>query len=158
MPLIASNFLAIKVSAQIATGQLIATNATLAATSVGFTSASAAATAFKVALAKTGLGLVVIGLGAFVAKILEANNAQREFNQLLEEGTAAAIESRIAQKNEELEELKEKLDGANRALDIFGILIGAQNIGGVEGITDFKIQKVFPLQKQEILQENLILN
>jgi len=140
MPLIASNFLAIKVSAQIATGQLIATNATLAATSVGFTSASAAATAFKVALAKTGLGLVVIGLGAFVAKILEANNAQREFNQLLEEGTAAAIESRIAQKNEELEELKEKLDGANRALDIFGILIGAQNIGGVEGITDFKIQ------------------
>jgi len=140
MPLIASNFLAIKVSAQIATGQLIATNATLAATSVGFTSASAAATAFKVALAKTGLGLVVIGLGAFVAKILEANNAQREFNQLLEEGTAAAIESRIAQKNEELEELKEKLDGANKALDIFGVLIGAQNIGGVEGITDFKIQ------------------
>ena len=140
MPLIASNFLAIKVSAQIATGQLIATNATLAATSVGFTSASAAATAFKVALAKTGLGLVVIGLGAFVAKILEANNAQREFNQLLEEGTAAAIESRIAQKNEELEELKEKLDGANKALDIFGVLIGAQNIGGVEGITDFKLQ------------------
>ena len=140
MPLIASNFLAIKVSAQIATGQLIATNATLAATSVGFSTASAAATAFKVALAKTGLGLVVIGLGAFVAKLLAANNAQKEFNQLLEEGTAAAIESRIAQKNEELEELKEKLDGANKALDIFGVLIGAQNIGGVEGITAFKGQ------------------
>tara|TARA_B100000424_G_scaffold257798_1_gene239090 strand:+ start:37 stop:2130 length:2094 start_codon:yes stop_codon:yes gene_type:complete len=155
MPLLASNFLAVKVSAQIATGTLVGMKATLAATSVGFASATAAATAFKVALAKTGLGLVIIGLTNFIAKILEANNAQKEFNKLLEEGTTAMIKSRIAQKSKELEELKEKLDEANKALDIFGVLIGLQNIGGVKGITAFKKQIIELQDEIKKLEEGI---
>ena len=140
LPILSTNFIAIKTSALIATGQLIGMNATLAATKAGFASATVAATSFKVALAKTGLGLVVIGLGMFVAKILEANNAQKEFNELLETGTASAINQRIDERKQKIEELKEKISGANKVLDTFSMLIGLQNVGGVKGITDFKVQ------------------
>jgi hypothetical protein len=140
LPILSTNFIAIKTSALIATGQLIGMNATLAATKAGFASATVAATSFKVALAKTGLGLVVIGLGMFVAKILEANNAQKEFNELLETGTASAITQRIDERKQKIEELKEKISGANKVLDTFSMLIGLQNVGGVKGITDFKVQ------------------
>jgi len=140
LPILSTNFIAIKTSALIATGQLIGMNATLAATKAGFASATVAATSFKVALAKTGLGLVVIGLGMFVAKLLEANNAQKEFNDLLETGTEAAINQRIESHRKKIGELQEKVAGANKVLDVFGVLIGAQNIGGVEGITAFKNQ------------------
>jgi len=140
IPILKTNLLAVGVSAQIATGGLIGTKATLAATSIGFANATVAANAFKLALAKTGIGLVVIGLGMFVTKLLEANNAQKQFNELLETGTASAINERIESHRKKINELQEQVAGANKVLDVFGVLIGAQNVGGVEGITAFKGQ------------------
>jgi len=120
LPILTTNFIAIKTSALIATGQLTGMNATLAATSVGFTSAAAAASAFKVALAKTGIGLVVIGLGHFISKLIEANNEQRTFNELLEEGTAKQLKAEIADLEKEQEILNAQLEGTNKLL--MGIL------------------------------------
>ena len=72
-----------------------------------------ATTAFKLALAKTGIGLAVIALGAFVTKIVEAVNKQREFNQLLEKGSAADLA-------EELDKAKEKADKLIKSLEKLG--------------------------------------
>ena len=109
LPLLHANFLAIKVSAQIATGQLVATQATLAATSAGFATATAAANAFKLALAKTGIGLVVLALGFMTAEIIKASDEQKRFNQILEEGSAATVTEEIEATTAKLEALKTKL-------------------------------------------------
>jgi len=111
LPLVNANLLAIKVSAQIATGQLVATQATLAATSAGFATATAAANAFKLALAKTGIGLVVLALGFMTAEIIKASDEQKRFNQILEEGSAATVTEEIEKTTAELEALETKLKG-----------------------------------------------
>ena len=135
-----TQFIAIKTSALIATGQLIGTNATLQATSAGFATATVAATAFKVALAKTGIGLVVIALGTFISKLLQANSAQKEFNNLLETGTAAQFNEEIEKRRQKIAQLEEKIASANKVLDFFSVLVGLQNLGIVDGITDFKLE------------------
>jgi len=109
LPLLQAQFNAIKVSAQIATGQLVATKATLDATAAGFATATAAATAFKIALAKTGIGLAVIALGYFVAKIIEASDEQKRFNQILEEGSAATVIKEIEKVTETIDKLEKKI-------------------------------------------------
>ena len=116
LPILTTNFIAIKTSALIATGQLIGMNATLAATTAGFASATAAAQAFKVALAKTGIGLIIIGLGTFISRLIEANNEQRTFNELLEQGTAKQLNAEIADLEKEQEILNKQLEGTNRLL------------------------------------------
>jgi len=117
IPILKANLLAVGVSAQIATGSLIGTKATLAATSVGFANASVAANAFKVALAKTGIGLAVVGLGFYVTKLLEARNAQKELNEIINEGTTAMINKSIADRTKQIEELEKKLTKVNPLLD-----------------------------------------
>ena len=115
-PIVIAQALAIKASlvgvgvgAQIATGNLVATKATLAATSLGFATATAAATAFKVALIKTGIGAVVVGLGFLATALLKANNAQKEFNDLLKEGTTADINEQLQITKDKVEQLEESL-------------------------------------------------
>jgi len=115
-PIVIAQALAIKASlvgvgvgAQIATGNLVATKATLAATSLGFATATAAATAFKVALIKTGIGAVVVGLGFLATALLKANNAQKEFNNLLKEGTTADINEQLQITKDKIEQLEESL-------------------------------------------------
>ena len=108
LPILSTSFIAIKTSALIATGQLIGMNATLAATSAGFTSAATAATGFKLALAKTGIGLAIVGFGLLATEILKAVNAQREFNELLEKGSSLAIQKEIDKTKEVIGDLEEK--------------------------------------------------
>ena len=129
------------IAAAAASGQL-GTTATMAfATAGGFAKATAAATAFKVALAKTGIGLVVVALGMFITKILEANNAQKEFNDLLETGTAAAINQRINERKQKIEELEKSLSEASKTADVFRSLLGPQlSLFGVKGISDMKLE------------------
>ena len=57
--------------------------------------------------------MAVIALGAFVTKIVEAVNKQREFNQLLEKGSAADLA-------EELDIAKEKADKLIKSLEKLG--------------------------------------
>jgi len=98
-----------------------AANGTLATTTTmtflaagGFVKATAAATAFKIALAKTGIGLVVIGLGFLAAALLKANNQQKDFNKLLEEGSAADINEQIKLTTEKITALETELQNVGK--------------------------------------------
>ena len=115
-PILIGQLLAAKVSlsqlavaAQITTGQLVGTQATLKATSVGFASATAAANAFKIALAKLGIGLAIIALGAFVSALIRAKNEQKKFNEIIEKGSVADVKSRIEEVNEKIKTLTERV-------------------------------------------------
>ena len=105
-----ANFLAMSMASAIANGNLATTTTMAFAAAGGFTKAAAAATAFKLALAKTGIGLAVIALGVFVTKLLEANNAQKDFNDLVNEGTSAMINQAIATRTKEIEDLRKELE------------------------------------------------
>ena len=111
-----AGFIGITVASRISLGSLVAYTATLAATSAGFATASAAATAFKIAIAKTGIGLLVIGLGFVAAALMKANAEQKEFNDLLEQGSAAQITKNIEETEEKIKRLEKSLQdlGTNR--------------------------------------------
>ena len=105
-----AGFIGITVASRISLGSLVAYKATLAATSAGFTTATAAATAFKIAIAKTGIGLLGIGLGFVAASLMKANAEQKEFNDLLEQGSAAQIGKNIEETEEKVTRLQERLE------------------------------------------------
>ena len=155
LPLLSTQFIQIKTAALIATGQLVNTNATLQATSVGFANATAAATAFKGALAKTGIGLVVIALGTFITRLLQANSAQKEFNDLLEQGTAAQFNEEIEERRRKIEKLEEKIASANKVLDFFSGLVGLHSFGITKGITDFRLEVAELKNEIKGLQEGM---
>ena len=104
------------IAAAAANGTLATTTSMTFLAAGGFAKATAAATAFKIALAKTGIGLVVIGLGFLAAALLKANNQQKEFNKLLEEGSPAQIQEEIKITTKEIEKLENRLAdlGTNR--------------------------------------------
>ena len=112
-----AGFIGITVASRVSLGSLVAYKATLAATSAGFATATAAATAFKIAIAKTGIGLLVIGLGFVAAALMKANAEQKEFNDLLEQGSAAEISRNIEETEEKIKKLEESLQtlGTNRS-------------------------------------------
>ena len=113
-----TSFVTMQIAAAAASGQLGATTTMAFAAAGGFAKATAAANAFKIALAKTGIGLAVIGLGFFVAKLLEANTAQKEFNDLVDEGTSAMINQSIATRVKKIDELKKELEEIKPTLSI----------------------------------------
>ena len=148
-----ANFLAMSLASAAANGSL-ATSTTMAfAAAGGFTKAAAAATAFKVALAKTGIGLAVIALGGFIAKLIQANNEQRTFNQLLEEGSAEALKTEIADLEKEQEILNAQLENTNR------LLMGIAGFVGLDAFTrsfsDIKLDLLEVNNKITKLKEGL---
>ena len=98
------------IAAAAANGTLATTTSMTFLAAGGFAKATAAATAFKIALAKTGIGLVVIGLGFLAAALLKANNEQKNFNTLLQEGSAADITAQIDKTKDKIDELNDKLE------------------------------------------------
>lgn len=131
-----ANFLAMSTAAAIANGKLSATTTMAFATAGGFTKAAAAASAFRLALAKTGIGLAVIALGGFIAKLMQANNEQRSFNELLQEGSAATLMQEIQDLEKEQEILNTQLENTNRILDAFlnitGLDVFTRNINDIK--------------------------
>ena len=148
-----ANFLAMSIASAAANGSLATTTTMAFATAGGFTKAAAAATAFRVALAKTGIGLAVIALGGFIAKLMEVNNEQRTFNQLLQEGSAEALKTEIADLEKEQEILNKQLEGTNR------LLMGILGIAGLDIFTrsaqDIKIELAEVNNKIAKLKEGL---
>ena len=120
-----TNFIGMQLAAAFAKGQLTATTTATLLTTGGFAKATAAAVAFKLALAKTGIGLVVIALGTLAAKFIDNKNAAeasakaaKEFDNNIkgitesaEESTIALIENAIATKKLALAELEESKRG-----------------------------------------------
>jgi len=97
------------IAAAAANGSLATTTTMAFATAGGFAKATAMATAFKVALAKTGIGLAVVGLGFLITKLLEARNAQKEFNEVVNQGTEAMINQAIVERKKEIMDLKNEI-------------------------------------------------
>ena len=79
----------------------------LATASVG--KLTIALTAFKFALAQTGIGLAVIAIGAFVTAITKAINKQKEFNNLLTDGGIADVEEALQNATDKVAKLETKL-------------------------------------------------
>ena len=148
-----ANFLAMSMASAAANGSLATTTTMAFATAGGFTKAAAAATAFKLALAKTGIGLAVIALGTFITKLLEANNAQRTFNELLEQGSALALKKEIEDLEKEQKNLNTQLENTNR------LLMGILGFAGLDIFTrsaqDIKLELAEVNNKIAKLKEGL---
>lgn len=76
----------------------------------GITKATIATHALKIALAQTGIGLLIIGLGFLATAFLEAHNAGKEFNNLLQEGSSADITAQIEATQTKIKGLEESLE------------------------------------------------
>ena len=90
----------------------------------GISKATIAVHAFKLAMVKTGIGALVVGLGFLAAAILKAKNEQAEFNELLESGTAANISEQIKNTEAEIKKLEESLEGLGTNRSDRGTKIG----------------------------------
>ena len=104
-----TNFIGMQLAAAFAKGQLTATTTATLLTTGGFAKATAAAVAFKLALAKTGIGLVVIALGTLAAKFIDNKNAAeasakaaKEFDNNIKGITESAKESTLELLNQTL--------------------------------------------------------
>ena len=146
-----ANFLAMSMASAVASGNLSTTTTMAFATAGGVTKAAAAATAFKLALAKTGIGLAVVGLGMLVTKLLEARNAQMDFNDLVNEGTTAMINQAIATRKKEIDELKESIKDVNPLMDALNQSAIANPFGLMTRGTE-KIQKDIEKIQEEITE------
>ena len=157
-----AGFIGITVASRIGLGSLVAYKATLAATSAGFATATAAATAFKIAIAKTGIGLLVIGLGFVAAALMKANKEQKQFNDLLEFGSANEISRNIEETEEKITKLQESLQGLGTNRNDRGkkLRIGREIEKANEKVTELKANledaKLRDLSKEfEMIKKNL---
>ena len=97
----------------------------------GITKAAVAVNVFKLALAKTGIGVAVIAFGALATEVLKVINAQREFNRVIEEGSVASTNKLIEETEEKIAKLNEKLKNTNAVSDYFKEIfhgIGSSNM------------------------------
>ena len=156
-----ANFLAMSMASAAASGSLSTTTTMAFAAAGGFTKAAAAATAFKLALAKTGIGLAVIGLGAFITKLLEANSAQQEFNDLIDQGTTAMLNQAIAERQKKITDLKNEVKEMNplvkKLLDGLDTITGA-NIFGQQIGQSKQFKEIRNLEKEIAELEGAIPN
>jgi len=112
----------------------------------GISKAAVALTAFKVALAKTGIGLAVIAFGALATEILKVINAQKEFNRVLEEGSVAQTKALIEETEEKIAKLTESLKNKNVITNFFAEFAhgaGSTHMATHEiGILEEKLEKL----------------
>ena len=112
----------------------------------GISKATIALTAFKMALAKTGIGLAVVAFGMFATEILKVINAQKEFNRVLEEGNVAQTQALIDETKEKITKLTESLQKKNVVTDFFAEIfhgVGSTHMANHElGLLEEKLEKL----------------
>ena len=138
------NFKTMSIAALAANGAL-GTSATVAfAAAGGFTKAAVAANAFKIALAKTGIGLVVIALGMLAASIMKAKNFQQEFNDVLEKGSVADLTARINDTKDAIEStrvLLKTLETDGRSAEAKGLVKDIEAANNKLGLLEEALEK-----------------
>ena len=122
-----TSFVTMQIASAAASGQLGATTTMAFAAAGGFAKATAAANAFKIALAKTGIGLVVLALGFMTTEIIKASNEQKRFNKILEEGSAATVTEEIEKTTEKLRDLETKLKELPEVMPFKELTVEAYN-------------------------------
>ncbi len=91
----------------------------------GIASTTLALGALKIAMATTGIGLLVLAVGGLATAFMKARRAAKEFQDLIKEGGGEEVASAIAKQKKAVEELEKKLEkargnskrGAKRALE-----------------------------------------
>ena len=146
------HFKALALVSAVTNGTLSTTSSMALLTGASFTKAAAAATAFKVALAKTGVGLAVIAFAALATEILKVINAQKEFNRVIEEGSVSEVKQQILDVTAEITKLEEKLKQKNFVTDFF-----AEILHGV-GSTHMLEHEIGLLEKKLLLLEERFKN
>ena len=114
-----ASFATISMAAMAANGSLGMTTTMAFATAGGFAKATAAANAFKIALAKTGIGIAVIAFSALAVEIMKTVNHQKELNRLFKEGTISEVTAKIQETEDKIAKLNEKLQKTNVVSDYF---------------------------------------
>ena len=105
-----TNLATMAIAAAAANGKLGASATLSFAAAGGFTKAAIAAKGLKIALAKLGIGLVVIALGQLAANLMAARNAQKELNDIIEKGSVADIKEQIEKANESIDKFKKRIE------------------------------------------------
>jgi len=113
-----ASFATMSMAAMAANGSLGMTTTMAFATAGGFAKATAAANAFKIALAKTGIGVAVIAFSSLAVEIMKTVNQQKELNRLFKEGTVAELNAKIAETEDKIADLNEKAKKTNIVFDI----------------------------------------
>ena len=98
--------------------------------------------ALKIAIATTGIGLLVVGVGALATKLVEANRNQREFNKALEDGNEIALRAEMA-----------KVD--QRSFDILRRLATAEQNNNKRAINSLTKQLELEHQNYKVLRDRL---
>ena len=105
-----TNLATMAIAAAAANGKLGASATLSFAAAGGFTKAAIAARGLKIALAKLGIGLVVIALGQLAANLMAASNAQKQLNDIIEKGSVADIKEQIEKANESIDKFKKRIE------------------------------------------------
>ena len=105
-----TNLATMAIAAAAANGKLGASATLSFAAAGGFTKAAIAAKGLKIALAKLGIGLVVIALGQLAANLMAARNAQKALNDIIEKGSVADIKEQIEKANESIDKFKKRIE------------------------------------------------
>ena len=113
-----ASFATMSMAAAAANGTLGMTTTMAFATAGGFAKATAAANAFKIALAKTGVGLAVIAFSALAVEIMKTVNNQKELNRLFKEGTVQELKVKIEETEDKIADLNEKAARSNIIFDL----------------------------------------
>jgi len=103
-----TNLATMAIAAAAANGKLGASATLSFAAAGGFTKAAIAARGLKIALAKLGIGLVVIALGQLAANLMAASNAQKRLDEIIQKGSVADIKEQIDKANESIELFKKR--------------------------------------------------
>ena len=113
------------VQSLVASGGLTALQASALLAAGGIGKTTLALGALKIAMATTGIGLLVVGVGALATAFMKARRKAKEFQDLINEGGAEEVTDAIDKQKKAVEELEAKLQkargnakrGAARALE-----------------------------------------
>ena len=108
----------VAIQSQIAASALTAKGVAANFATANVTKLSFALSTFKIALAKTGIGLAVIAFGALTTAILKTINAQKEYNRILNEGSVIETENSIKELEKEFATLENRIKTFNPILNL----------------------------------------
>lgn len=116
---------AVGVQSLITSGGLTALQASALLAAGGIGKTTLALGALKIAMATTGIGLLVVGVGALATAFMKARRKAKEFQDLINEGQGQEVADAIDKQKKAVEELEKELEkargnakrGAKRALE-----------------------------------------
>ena len=100
---------AVGVQSLITSGGLTALQASALLAAGGIGKTTLALGALKIAMATTGIGLLVVGVGALATAFMKARRKAKEFQELIAEGQGEEVTEAIEKQKKAVEELQKKL-------------------------------------------------